>query len=303
MSLLSATPRGRSNRRNVVPRLWETLAIAVLAAAVAYALHHLPPLRDHLAAGIAIVLLGTASAALLAGRLGERRQAFALPSILVPTPGAVRPRPLRATDVAFCAALHAETLEHGFFVELGPRFLRRYYAAFLDSPYALGFAATVGGQSLGFLVGTVDARSHARWLVRHRGMTLGLQAIAAMALRPGAALRFLRTRIGRYAATWRRHRGARAPSHAQSEAHTAVLTHVAILSGARRLGAGRVLVREFEIEAGRRGAESAFLTTLGGPNGAGPFYASLGWRRSAQLRTADGRHVEEWTRDLRGISG
>lgn len=303
MPSLTASPRPSSHRQAAVPRLWETLAIAVVAAAVAYALHHVPPLSDHLAASIALVLLGAASAALVVAGVGAQRRAYALPTVLVPPPGGVETRALGPEDLEFCAALHAHALEHGFFVELGPRFLRSYHAAFLDSPYALAVAATVGGKPVGFLVGTVNARSHARWLVGRRGVVLGLQAAAGMALHPAAAFRFLRTRLRRYAGTWRRHRGVEAPSHAHAGGNVAVLSHVAVLPGARGLGAGALLVRTFQAEARRRGAERAFLTTLEGADGAGRFYARLGWRRSAESRSPDGRRMEEWTRSLGGGDG
>ena len=300
MSILSASTRRRSNRQLAIPRLSEILAIALAAAVVAYALHHLPPLSDHLAASVAVVLLTAAAAAVAVGAVSAERRAPTLPTVLVPPPGGIEARPLRAEDLEFCTALHAEALEHGFFVGLGPRFLRSYYAAFLDSPHALAFAAIVGDQPVGFLVGAVDARSHARWLVRHRGVALGLRAAGGMALHPAAAVRFLRTRLRRYAGAWHRHRRSDAPSRAPVAGGTAVLSHVVVLPGARTLGAGGSLVRAFEAEARRRGAERAFLSTLEGADGAGSFYATLGWRRSSQLRTPDGRRMEEWARDLRG---
>lgn len=312
MSTLSANPRPRTTRSLALPRLREMVAIALVAAAVGYVLHHLPPLSDHLVAGVAIVVFAAGAVALGLGALSAERRASALPTVIVPPPGGIEVRPLQQQDLDFCAALHADALNHGFFVRFGPRFIRSYLAAFLDSPHAVAFAATAGGEPVGWLVGSLDARAHVRWVIRHRGVVLGLQGAAAMALHPGAGLRFLRTRVRRYAGAWRRHRRADAPredergapaaalNEDERGAPAAVLNHVAVLPGARGLGAGRRLVRAFEDEARRQGAPRAFLTTLEGPDGAASFYASLGWQRSGLQVTPEGRSMEEWTLDLRG---
>lgn len=276
------------------------LAIAGVAAGLAYALHHLPPLNGHLAVSTLIVMLGAAGVAVLAAEINAERRGRALPTVLVPPPGGVEVRPLGPSELRFCAALHAEALEHGFFVELGPRFMRSYYAAFLDSPHAIALLATMGGEPVGFLVGTTEAPAHASWVVRHRGLSLGLRAVAGMLLHPRAALRFLRTRTRRYAGALRRHRRAEPSTGAEGPTRSAVLSHVAVLPGARGLGAGERLVQRFEAEARRRGGERALLTTLEGSEGAGPFYARMGWRPAGEVRTPDGRRMEEWARDLRG---
>lgn len=299
MFALPASSRRRTGRAIAFPRLLEAVAIALVAATLGYAFHHLAPLDGHLVATGVVVLLLAAVAGVGMGLLTFARAEQRLPTVVVAQPGEVEAGPLRRQDLAFCSALHSEALGHGFFVALGDRFLRGYYATFRDSPHAIGLIARVGDQPVGFLVGAVEARAHARWVIRHRGAALALYGAAGLVRRPGAALRFLRTRLRRYAGTWRRHRGSGGVPRPDSAGDAAVLSHVAILPGARRLGAGRLLVREFEAETRRRGAERAFLTTLTGEDGAGQFYAALGWRQSADLSTADGRRVEEWTRDLR----
>lgn len=79
-----------------------------------------------------------------------------------------------------------------------------------------------------------------------------------------------------------------------------MLSHLAVLPGARRTGSGARLVRSFEQAVARAGARRAVLTTLACPEGAGPFYAGRGSTRSATHVTLDGRGLEEWTRDLAG---
>lgn len=289
-------PRAAQNAR--VPRsVYDAVAVASLAAALGYLLHHLPPLRGHPVDGVVLALALASAAAFALGRLIAERRPHELPAVVVAPPGAPGVRPLTHADLAFCAALHAQALPHGFFAELGSRFLRAYYATFLDSPHAIAFAATVSGEPVGYVVGIVSPRAHARWVLRRRGPTLALYGLFGMALHPRAAYRFARTRVGRYARVWRRHRGMDEPQPTAGVA-PAVLTHIAVVPGGRRIAAGSTLVAAFEAAARERGATRALLTTLEGPDGAGRFYERLGWARSATRPTTDGILMEEWTKVL-----
>lgn len=292
----TARPRGRTELRYLLGGA----AGALVAAALGYVLHHAPPLRDHPVLGVVAAVVVAAAGALVVGALVGRPTRYRLPAVVVAPARDPGVRRLEQGDLDFCAALHTEALSHGFFVALGTGFLRRYYATFLDSPYAVGFVATVSGQQVGSLVGILAPRAHARWLIRRRGPALVVRAGGAMALHPLAALRFARTRASRYARTWRRHRRAEddAPRGRAVAGGPAILSHVAVLPGARGLAVGRALVRAFEDAASGYGAQTAILTTIEGPGGAGGFYERLGWRWSAVHVTADGGRVEEWTRDL-----
>ena len=273
----------------------------MLAATLGYVLHHLPPLREHAVEGVVLGLAAAAATAIALGRLIRERVTYELPAVLVAPPGGADVRPLTSADLDFCAALHAQALPHGFFAELGGRFLRAYYATFLDSPHALGFTATVSGQPVGYLVGMTDPRAHTRWVLRRRGVKLALYGAVAVVRRPRAGYRFVRTRVARYARAWRRHRGD-GTEQRSARRIPAVLTHVAVLPGARGLAAGRRLVDAFVNAARERGASWALLTTLAGPDGAGSFYARAGWTLSTTRASADGERIEEWTRTLDGRS-
>jgi ribosomal protein S18 acetylase RimI-like enzyme len=297
-TMLSSARSSKFGRSAPSASLSAWFAVALGAAALGYLVHHLPPLREHAAETVAVALLAAGAAAWGLGTLLAGARRVDLPLVLVPSPGGAQTRPLAREDLDFCAVLHAEALAHGFFGQLGPRFLRAYYATFLDSPHAIAFAATVAGQPVGALVGILRPRAHARWVLRRRGPALALLGVGGMVLRPRAAFRFLRTRIARYARMWRRHRGAAAPTGPSPGGEPAVLSHVTVAPGARGVGVGRLLVRTFEHEAQRAGAERAFLTTLEGPEGAGGFYAELGWVRCATHTTPDGRRVEQWARNL-----
>ena len=264
---------------------------AIVAAALGYAIHHLGPLQDH-ALGSIVVGVGIAMllAALPAAVAASREP---LPRLVVATPGSHQVRAAGRADARFCAALHAESLPHGFFIQLGPRFLRAYHRTFVDSPYALAYVATVADVPVGMLVGVVRPGAHARWVMRRRGVRLAILGAAALALHPVTGLRFLQRRAGRYISGWRRNRrrGGSIPAAADE---SALLSHVAVLKGARRTGAGRRLVDVF-VDACRAGdAPRVTLFTLDTPDGAGAFYAALGWRPGQVRTTPDGHRLREW---------
>jgi GNAT superfamily N-acetyltransferase len=299
MSLLTFGRTRPSDGTAPVVQFPQGIAVGLVAAGLGYTLHHLPFLEDHAMLGAALSLAVAGIAAVAVGAImvpGPRR---VLPVVVMSAPTDSRAQPLSRGQLDFCVALHREALGHGVFVELGERFMRAYYATFLDSPHAIALGANVAGQPVGFLVGAVRARAHARWVLRHRAPLLAALALTGLVRHPGAAFRFVRTRLSRYATAWRRHTREEREQQPSNGGDPAVLTHVAVVPGARTAGAGRALVEVFADEVRRGGIERALLTTLADDAGAGGFYLRLGWERSAVHTTVDGRRMEEWTLDLR----
>jgi GNAT superfamily N-acetyltransferase len=263
---------------------------ALAAAALGYSIHHLGPLQDHtfdsvvLAVGAAMLL-----AALPATAAASREL---LPRLLVATPASHHVRPASHADARFCAALHAESLPHGFFTQLGPGFLRAYHRSFVDSPHAVAYVATVTDVPVGMLVGVIRPGAHTRWVMRHRGVRLALLGVAGLGVRPITGFRFLERRAGRYLSSWRRNRRRGGPPTTRHE--SAILSHVAVVPGARRTGAGRRLVEAFVEACRAEDAPRAILLTLDSPEGAGAFYAALGWRPGEVRTTPDGHRMREW---------
>ncbi|MBS3941304.1 MAG: GNAT family N-acetyltransferase [Actinobacteria bacterium] len=192
-------------------------------------------------------------------------------------------RPADLADLVGTVQLHGEQLPGGFFARLGPGFLRSYHATFIASPHAVALVAGGEGVPVGFLVGTVDNRSHYRFVVKRLGPRLALRAGAAMLVRPALLWLFLRTRALRYV-RWvlryplrsRRRPPADAAVGEPPAPMVAVLTHVAVSAAAQGNGTGRVLVAAFLDAARAAGADEARLVTAaGGP--AERFYDRLGW--------------------------
>ena len=264
---------------------------AIVAAVLGYTIHHLGPLQNHAAESVLIGLGAAALVAALSAAAAVSRPA--LPDLVVASPGSQRIRPAAGTDARFFAALHADSLPHGFFTKLGPAFLRAYHRTFIDSPYAVAYVATVSDVPVGMVVGPTHPVAHRRWVLHHRGVRLAVLGAAGLVLHPVAGSRFVRRRAGRYLRGWRRHRR---PSSAASVAapESAVLSHIAVVPGARRSGTGRDLVDAF-VEACRDAdIPRVTLVTLESPAGASAFYASLGWRSGGLRTTPDGHVLREW---------
>lgn len=215
------------------------------------------------------------------------------------TPAAPRVRAAATADCVYLAALHTATLPHGFFVDLGPRFLRAYHRTFVDGPYAHAYVATLGGHPVGGLVGTLDNRAHWRWVVRRRGAVLALTGLLGLCARPRVAVRFVRTRALRYLGAVARALGRRPPGGEAPPPHrVAVLTHVCVEPRVQGRGVGSGLVDGFLADARARGATEAMLVTLAGDDGAGRFYARRGWADAGGHRDHDGRPLTVYTRTL-----
>ena len=212
-------------------------------------------------------------------------------------------RPLLRQDLVFAAALHTRALAHGFFPQLGERFMRRYYQSFVRSPWAVAYVAEFGGEPIGALVGTTDDRAHYRFVARRCWLPLGAAGIASLVRRPSVAWWFLRRRLRRYArglvrlGRWRQPAGGAGGSTVRPVPREGVLTHVVVDEAARGSGAGGELVAAFVASARRRGTSHLRLVT-GANNGASSFYERLGWTLVGQHQDLDGGAWAEFRLDL-----
>ena len=289
---------GPSSRR---PAGWLSygLTVSASAALLAYSLHHLPPFAGHAVASIVTAVALTTLMTVIVASRPALKPRVETPVLVLSPNSELLVRGGDRDDLGFTAALHEEALPHGFFADLGPRFLRAYHRTYLDSPHGRFIVAGLEGHAIGFVAGAVDPTRHRRWLFRHHGLRLVLVGTCALAARPRAGLHFFRTRVQRYAAAWRQHRGRPSPDTSAPPARRAELSHLATSSGARGVGAGGALVRAFATSAKAAGADEVTLTTLRGPEGAGPFYRGRGWIQGEDV-TFSGTVFEQWHYDLRG---
>lgn len=201
---------------------------------------------------------------------------------------------MRRDDLGLVADLHLRELSHGFFPELGPRFLALYHQTFVDSPHCL---ATVAGRHAvhGFVTATLAPHEHARWVRTHALPRLLLAGVLALLTHPRALWTFVTTRAARYAAAlWQRGRdradGAR--SRRQQHRAPAVLHHLAVEPAARGLGLGAALTADVVAAARSRDADEVRLITERDGDAEG-FYRAHGWEVLRHRRARDGSPVTE----------
>lgn len=287
----------RSSEAELLQRVGSLATVGVIAAASAYLLHHAPPLANHALLPMTVAVGLATLAAVAAGRAAAARHHPALPIVVTAAGDQTEVRRAGRADLQFSASLHARALPHGFFVALGPGFLRAYYATFVDSPHAVALVASMQGHPVGALVGVLRPQAHLRRVLRRRGIRLVLLGAMALLSRPRSGWRFVRTRVAHYTGAWRRHRNTAEPKRSNRAA--AVLSHVAVVPGARGAGVGSVLLSAFLEEIRIAGIERAVVTTLDGPDGAADFYRRHGWRDAGIRKDVDGICIRSFAIELK----
>lgn len=213
-----------------------------------------------------------------------------------PAPVPVSLRRMRHTDLAFATAEHRAHFPDNVMGRLGGPFLRRYYATFLDTPFAVATVAQTQGEACGYLVGILDTRQHRRLLLRRHGAALLATALLGSFRHPRMAYRLLTRRVG--LRLRRLHHPDRATGTESTPSRVAVLSHVATTGRMRGQGVGSALVTRFVQDCRVDGAHRVSLATLDGPAGAGPFYARQGWTLLTRRQTFDGRWIRLYDLEL-----
>jgi ribosomal protein S18 acetylase RimI-like enzyme len=191
-------------------------------------------------------------------------------------------------DIPAVVRLHRTDLSQGFFVELGDKFLSRYYRTFLTSPAAVALIAEIGGERAGFLVGCTDAAVHHRHVIRLERWRLARAGATSLLLRPSLTAKFMRTRAQRYTRGIKRARD-HAPGGAAESGRAGVLSHIAVRDDLRRHGVGRTLVTAFVNIAKVHGVQRLQLQAAADNLAAQRFYGNLGWKSEADVQDTDGK--------------
>lgn len=207
--------------------------------------------------------------------------------------GSTEIRPLARDDLMWSASLHSAQLPHGFFAQLGVRYLRTYHASFITSPHALGMVAIVEGEPTGFLLATTDSAAHYRHVLRYSGLPLILRGGFALARRPRLLARFVSTRARRYARGARRLR-QRPVARILARRPAAEVVHIAVEPGSAGRGVGRSLLVHAEAALAGMGARRVLAKTVD----AGGFYAALGWGKRGPSADLEGALHEVFERRL-----
>ncbi|AUI51365.1 GNAT family N-acetyltransferase [Arthrobacter crystallopoietes] len=220
-------------------------------------------------------------------------------------------RPATPTDLTTMAAWQCRYVPDGLFPQMGERFVRRWHASFLDSPFGIALVAErvddQGAQAVGFLVGSTDQFRHIDDVVRRHRVRLALAGLLALAQRPRLGAHFVRTRGRAYLKRILTPKSRRTPTAvpaarteatAASGGQIAVVTAIAVDSAARGTGAGQELLSRFLEDAHTAGATRAELVALLGEGSAAPFYERLNWSAVDEHPTRDGMRARTYRYDL-----
>ncbi|WP_435107112.1 GNAT family N-acetyltransferase [Nocardiopsis synnemataformans] len=209
-------------------------------------------------------------------------------------------RVMELSDVPVAVHLHRTNLPTGFFVELGDRFLSRYYRTFLTSPAAVALVAEVEGRAVGFLVGSTDEAVHHRHVIDLSRWDLARAGVTALLFRPELTARFMRTRARRYLKGIRRapERATTSQEGPRGTVRAGVLSHIVVDSTLRRGGVGAVLVKGFASIARVHGVKRLSLYTSHDNHAAQRFYQRLGWQSHPWQTDIDGKSWTPFTLDL-----
>ena len=220
-----------------------------------------------------------------------------MPSPKPKKPASVSLRAMELSALPTAVHLHRTTLPTGFFVELGDRFLTRYYRTFLTSPAAVALVAEIDGKIGGFLVGSSDEIAHHRHVIDLSRWGLARAGATALLARPELTARFLRTRARRYMRGIRRSSESSEPAQERAP-RTGVLSHIAVDQNLRRSGVGAALVEGFTQIAAVHDVEVLRLYTSDDNEAARTFYKRLGWQEQEIQHDIDGKPWILLTLDL-----
>jgi GNAT superfamily N-acetyltransferase len=202
--------------------------------------------------------------------------------------GASDVREMAPSDLAFVREAYRDSLDGGFFGELGDGFLEAYLKTYVGSPAGLAFIAESQGLPVGFLVGAVDARSHRAHVLASERQRLLVKGGTALLVRPHMAWKFARTRMVKYGRAIARQR-RREPAPGGRREAVGIVAHMAVVDAARGTGLGTALESRFVSSCAAAGVSSLELVTASHNKRARAFYRRNGWSEDGTRTDTDGR--------------
>lgn len=194
---------------------------------------------------------------------------------------------MRSEDVSAVVAVHLRAFPGFFLSFLGPRFLSVLYRAAIDLN-EITLVAVSDGKVAGLVMGSAEPGGFFSKLRRARALQFAYAAIPSVLRRPRAALRVVRA--------------LRKPEEAGKAAGTATLLSIAVDPAVQSRGLGRLLVRAFLQRAAARGAVRVDLTTDKYDNDpVNTFYRGMGFRVAREIRTPEGRVLNEYELDVPAV--
>jgi ribosomal protein S18 acetylase RimI-like enzyme len=192
---------------------------------------------------------------------------------------------MRNDDVPNVVRVHLTSFQGFFLTFLGPAFLRELYKGTLIDPSGISFVAEYEEGICGFVTGTTHPSGFYKRLLRNRWQRFALASVLPVLKQPSIIPRLLRV--------------LSMPEKVNKQDGCGTLMSIAVLPEYQGSGIGKILVNGFFEEAVKRGCTKVFLTTDRDNNDAiNVFYQSLGFSIVRQYVTPEGRHMNEYWREL-----
>jgi ribosomal protein S18 acetylase RimI-like enzyme len=191
-------------------------------------------------------------------------------------------RKARREDISAVAAVHLASFQNFFLTFLGRAFLERLYLEVLGERGAVFWIAeSADGALIGFAAGVPDLPAFYRRAARQKWFAFGLASLPAVLRRPAIIPRL-----------WR---ALRAGDETDGTSCPATLMSIAVAPAAKGAGTGKALIAVFLGEMGRQGALQVCLLTDRDHNEATiGFYEGLGFQRTREYQTREGRWIREY---------
>jgi len=192
---------------------------------------------------------------------------------------------MQPRDLNAVVRLHLRSFGGFFLSFLGPRFLKLLYGEILKRPDHVALAARhPDGRLAGFVAGVAHQGSFYGEVARRRWFAFAVAAFPAAIRNPRIVPRLMRS--------------LRHPGRARDAASQALLMSVAVDPDLSGRGIGRLLVSGFLKAMREKGVRTVSLTTDRDANDrVNAFYRDLGFRLARSYATAEGRWMNEYTKD------
>jgi ribosomal protein S18 acetylase RimI-like enzyme len=197
-----------------------------------------------------------------------------------------RASPLTKSDVEAVVRLHQRCFPDYFLTQLGPWFLRRFYAEFLFHPLSYGVVLrSTGNELIGFVVGTSDSSAHFCNFYR-RNAVRAIPLIAGKLLTRSEVRRMIGARLGHVWFAVRSmlpggKRTAPAPTGPAEQCAVRLLS-IAIAPEQRGTGAAQAITEYFESVLRQAGHRRYGLSVRPTNGRAIRFYRRTGWQLTCQ---------------------
>jgi len=194
-------------------------------------------------------------------------------------------REAQLSDVPQVVGVHLASFQNFFLTFLGRSFLEHLYHEIAEEPGGVFLIATSPEQAvIGFAAGVPHLPNFYRRLIKEKWLTFGSASVRAALLRPSII-----PRLGR---------ALRAPEQARQASCPAALMSIAVAPEAKGMGVGKKLIARFLQDMAHRGVQKICLTTDLENNAATiGFYEGLGFSKSGEFQTQEGRWLCEYVID------